>query len=166
VLVIEEAYQLLPENCSFGRSVINAMLNRMEDERRLFNVIFILYGEYYDAFLKINPGLESRTATYWFPDYTSSQLRKIMRKMLDDSGDAITPAAYRKAALKLRELYKSGASRKGNARIVRKILEDMRQKRFKRMRKNAEGDRYLFTESDVSGEKYVHRKQLAVFSLN
>jgi replication-associated recombination protein RarA len=166
VLVIEEAYQLLPENCSFGRSVVNAMLNRMEEDRPRFNVIFILYGEYYDAFLKINPGLESRTATYWFPDYTSPQLRKILRKMLGDGGDAITAPAYRKAALKLRELYKSGDSRKGNARIVRKMLEDMRQKRFKRMRAEKSGDKYLFVESDVAVEKYVPKKQLTVFSLN
>ncbi|MBQ8790542.1 MAG: AAA family ATPase [Ruminiclostridium sp.] len=131
ILVIEEAYQLA--KMSNGREVIHAMLNRMETDRKNFNVIFVLYTELRDEFLRVNPGMESRVRTYEFKDYNAEQLMQIFMKMCEKTKDSVSDEAKEKITKLLTQLYKSGATAKGNARIVRTLIETMRQNRYRRI---------------------------------
>lgn len=149
VLVIEEAYQLIDEN--FGKAALNAMLNRMEDERKHFNIIFILYKNQYKSFLDMNPGLESRMTTVVFNDYKYEELCKIFNSMLSKSGDTISKDAEQLVF----EIIKRDENISGNARKVRKMIETMRQIRFSRIWDDKTGwlvnnDRYMFTKEDVA----------------
>lgn len=146
VLVIEEAYQLIDEH--FGRAALNAMLNRMEDERKNFNVIFILYESEYESFLALNPGLESRLVTVEFKDYSVDELMKILDSMLESSKDEMDADAREELRAILEEKKENGELGKGNARIVRKMLDMMRQARYKRILSGS-----LKDEKDI-GKKY------------
>ena len=131
VLVIEEAYQLTAN--SGGREIINAMLNRMESDRKNFNVIFILYTSLKDEFLRVNPGMASRVLMYEFRDYDGRQLSEIFLKMCEKNRDEVSGGALAKVKSLLSDLYGRGLTVNGNARIVRKLTENMRQNRYRRM---------------------------------
>lgn len=131
ILVIEEAYQLAES--VMGTEVINAMLNRMETDRKKFNVIFVLYSDRKQQFLDVNPGLQSRLLCYEFKDYDSEQLMSIFMKMCEKSKDTVSDDAKNEVASLLDYLYRNGSTRDGNARIVRKLLEVMRQNRYRRV---------------------------------
>lgn len=131
LLVVEEAYQL--SAASNGREAINAMLNRMEIDRKNFNVIFVLYETKLEEFLNVNPGMESRVKTYHFKDYTGEQLTEIFMKMCRKNQDEISDEAKTAVNRLLQRLYDEGYTKNGNARIVRKLLENMRQLRYARI---------------------------------
>ena len=131
LLVVEEAYQLSAG--TNGREAINAMLNRMETDRKNFNVIFVLYTSKLDEFLKVNPGMESRVMTYEFKDYTGVQLTEIFMKMCEKNRDEVSDEAKNTISSLLQNLYEKGYTKNGNARIVRKLIESMRQLRYRRV---------------------------------
>ncbi len=131
ILVIEEAYQL--QQSGNGREVIDAMLNRMESDRKNFNVIFIVYKDRLRQFLDVNPGMESRVQIYEFKDYNGEQLLEIFRLMCKKSRDTIDSECEEKIREMLSDMYEKGLTKQGNARIVRKLLENMRQLRYNRI---------------------------------
>lgn len=135
VLIIEEAYQLI-ENVH-GRDAVNAILNRMETDRRRFNLVFVLYTENYKDFLSLNPGLQSRVNIYEFKDYTAEQLYMIFEKMCAKNKDIISPECADAVKDILAGMYEKKITSNGNARIVRQLIENMRQRRFKRILKSA-----------------------------
>ena len=53
VLIIEEAYQLSKDK-NYGHAALNAMMNRMVEERKDFNVVFIVYKTEYESFVSAN----------------------------------------------------------------------------------------------------------------
>lgn len=128
VLVIEEAYQLLK-----NPDGIHALLNRMETDRRNFNLILILYKDKVEPFLNENAGLRSRVRIYEFPDYDAEQLFLIFEKMCEKMKDELTCDCRDAIKKLLSELYVSGNTKNGNARIVRQIHDLMRQKRYRRI---------------------------------
>ena len=130
VLVIEEAYQLLERG---GSDAIHAMLNRMETDRRNFNLILILYKDKVEEFLSRNPGLASRLKIYEFPDYTAEQLVSIFLRMCEKSKDSIDDAGLERVRALIEALYRSGRTAQGNARIVRQLLDTMKQRRYRRI---------------------------------
>ena len=130
VLVIEEAYQLLERG---GSDAIHAMLNRMETDRKRFNLILILYKDKVAEFLSRNAGLASRLRIYEFPDYTAEQLMSIFLRMCGKAGDSIDSAGKEKIRMLLEALYCSGRTQQGNARIVRQLHENMKQRRYRRI---------------------------------
>ncbi len=129
VLVIEEAYQLITS----GKEAINAMLNRMETDRSKFTLILILYKDTINSFLKENAGLASRFKIYEFPDYNAEQLYSIFGRMCKKTRDSFTDECGEKVKDYLGKLYASGESKKGNARLVRQLHEEMKQNRYKRI---------------------------------
>lgn len=157
VLVIEEAYQLIDEY--YGRAALNAMLNRMEDERKNFNVIFILYGSEYENFLALNPGLESRLVTVDFKDYSVDDLMQILDSMLESSKDEMDEDARVCIREVLERKEAEGELGKGNARIVRKMLDMMRQARYKRILLGELKDeedpkkKYCFIKEDIDNAR-------------
>ncbi len=128
VLVIEEAYQLL--TCPDS---IHALLNRMEIDRRNFNLVLILYKDMVEEFLRCNSGLSSRLRIYEFPDYDGEQLYLIFEKMCSKMKDDITPECKKAVKVLLENLYRNGNTKYGNARLVRQIHDLMRQKRYHRI---------------------------------
>ncbi|MGN0650818.1 MAG: AAA family ATPase [Oscillospiraceae bacterium] len=143
ILVIEEAYQLAEND--FGRRIIDAMLNKMEANRKDFNVIFIVYSNRVEQFLNCNPGLESRLQRYEFKDYTPEQLFDIFALMCKKNKDEFSEAAGKVVYSLLQKLYDSGLSKNGNARIVRKLLDEMRRNRYRRIQEKVSKEMGLST---------------------
>ena len=126
VLFVDEAYALSEggEN-DFGKEAIEAILKRMEDERGEFVVIVAGYTDNMKRFLESNPGLSSRfDRTLFFDDYNAEQLYDIAIRML--SSNSIKPDGKAREHLKayLEFQYKTRNQYFGNARSVRKLIEE------------------------------------------
>lgn len=126
VLFIDEAYALSEggEN-DYGKEAIETILKRMEDSRGEFVVIVAGYTDNMRRFLESNPGLHSRfDREFLFQDYSSEQLFDISIRMLENN----SIKAEEKASKHLREymefLHKTRNRFFGNARNVRKVIEE------------------------------------------
>jgi probable Rubsico expression protein CbbX len=96
VLFIDEAYYLYkPDNeRDYGSEAIEILLQVMENQREDLVVILAGYKEPMDKFYESNPGLSSRIANHIdFPDYTTEELLKISKMMLDEQQYQLTPQA-------------------------------------------------------------------------
>lgn len=126
VLFIDEAYALSEggEN-DFGKEAIETILKKMEDSRGEFVVIVAGYTENMKHFLESNPGLHSRfDRTFHFEDSNALQLFEIAIKML--ANNSIQPDVKAQEHLKeyLAFLYKTRDKYFGNARNVRRMVEE------------------------------------------
>ena len=70
---------------------------------------------------------------YEFKDYTADQLVEIFKIMCRKMQDTYEPDALSAVSALLHRLYDSQLTRDGNARIVRQLLEEMRQRRYQRV---------------------------------
>ena len=96
VLFIDEAYYLYkPDNeRDYGSEAIEILLQVMENQRDELVVILAGYKEPMDKFYESNPGLSSRIANHIdFPDYSTDELVKIAKLMLEDQQYQLTPEA-------------------------------------------------------------------------
>jgi probable Rubsico expression protein CbbX len=96
VLFIDEAYYLYkPDNeRDYGSEAIEILLQVMENQRDDLVVILAGYKEPMDKFYESNPGLSSRIANHIdFPDYTTDELLKIAKMMLEEQQYQLTPDA-------------------------------------------------------------------------
>ena len=96
VLFIDEAYYLYkPDNeRDYGSEAIEILLQVMENQRDDLVVILAGYKEPMDKFYESNPGLSSRIANHIdFPDYTTEELLKIAKMMLEEQQYQLTPDA-------------------------------------------------------------------------
>lgn len=96
VLFIDEAYYLYkPDNeRDYGAEAIEILLQVMENQRDDLVVILAGYKEPMDRFYESNPGLSSRIANHIdFPDYSTEELLKIAKLMLEDQQYQLTPDA-------------------------------------------------------------------------
>jgi predicted ATP-dependent protease len=126
VLFVDEAYALSEggEN-DFGKEAVETILKRMEDERGEFVVIVAGYTDNMKRFLESNPGLSSRfDRTLFFDDYNAEQLYEIAIRML--SSNSIKPDEKANEHLKtyFEFQYKTRNQYFGNARSVRKLVEE------------------------------------------
>ncbi len=145
VLFVDEAYALSEggEN-DFGKEAIEAILKRMEDERGEFVVIVAGYTENMKHFLESNPGLSSRfDRTLFFDDYNAEQLFEIALRMLHSN--SITPDAEAREHLKayMDFLYTSRNQYFGNARSVRKTVEEAIKNQHLRLAKIEAAERTI-----------------------
>ena len=124
VLFIDEAYTLIQgAQDSFGHEAVEILLKRMEDYRGELIVVVAGYPDRMQAFLKSNPGLQSRfDRRLEFEDYSPEQLLKIAENMLEDSDLKVTAGAMKKLSAYFQYLYKNKSQVFGNARAVRKII--------------------------------------------
>ena len=84
ILFIDEAYSLAASRQSdaYGMEAIQALVKRMEDDRRRLVVILAGYPEPMEELLRSNPGLGSRFNTQLvFDDYTPADLGRIFERM-------------------------------------------------------------------------------------
>jgi probable Rubsico expression protein CbbX len=96
VLFIDEAYYLYkPDNeRDYGSEAIEILLQVMENQRDELVVILAGYKAPMDKFYESNPGLSSRIANHIdFPDYSTDELLKIAKLMLEDQQYQLTPDA-------------------------------------------------------------------------
>ena len=134
VLFIDEAYYLYkPDNeRDYGSEAIEILLQVMENQRDDLVVILAGYKEPMDKFYESNPGLSSRIANHIdFPDYTTEELLKISKMMLEEQQYQLTPEA--EVALtdyitlrKQRPLF-------ANARSVKNALDRARMRQANRI---------------------------------
>jgi SpoVK/Ycf46/Vps4 family AAA+-type ATPase len=137
VLFIDEAYALSEggEN-DYGKEAVETILKKMEDSRGQLIVIVAGYTANMKRFLESNPGLKSRfDREMHFDDYNTAQLFDIGIKML--AGNSIQ--ANHDAAEHLKVYFDSIHSQKdqyfGNARTVRKIVEEVIKNQHLRLAK-------------------------------
>lgn len=96
VLFIDEAYYLYkPDNeRDYGSEAIEILLQVMENQRDELVVVLAGYKVPMDKFYESNPGLSSRIANHIdFPDYSTAELIKIAKLMLEDQQYQLTPEA-------------------------------------------------------------------------
>ena len=96
VLFIDEAYYLYkPDNeRDYGSEAIEILLQVMENQRDELVVILAGYKEPMDQFYQSNPGLSSRIANHIdFPDYTTEELLKISKMILEEQQYQLTADA-------------------------------------------------------------------------
>jgi SpoVK/Ycf46/Vps4 family AAA+-type ATPase len=125
VLFIDEAYALSDGGQNdFGKEAIEVILKTMEDNRGKFGVIAAGYPDNMNVFLHANPGLKSRFDRIWhFYDYNPETLYKIALSMLSAEGLAPDEQAGKYLENYLLELYNRRDKYFGNARSVRKVVE-------------------------------------------
>ncbi len=126
VLFIDEAYALSEggEN-DFGKEAIETILKKMEDNRGEFVVIVAGYTENMKHFLESNPGLHSRfDRNFHFEDYQAEELYEIAVKILANNSITADEKALNHLRSYLEFISKTRSKFFGNARNVRKIIEE------------------------------------------
>lgn len=125
VLFIDEAYTLAEGGANdFGKEAIATLIKRMEDDRERLIVILAGYTNNMNNFLNANPGIQSRISrTFYFPDYTVSELVDIFIKCVEKYEYTLTPGGLFKVNDVIQKEYESRSKNFGNARFVRNLFE-------------------------------------------
>ena len=134
VLFIDEAYYLYkPDNeRDYGSEAIEILLQVMENQRDDLVVILAGYKEPMDKFYESNPGLSSRIANHIdFPDYTTEELLKIAKLMLEEQQYQLTPDA--EVALQNYIQKRKEKPLFANARSVKNALDRARMRQANRI---------------------------------
>ncbi len=125
VLFIDEAYALSqggPQD--YGREAVDTLLKRMEDLRGELVVIAAGYPDRMQQFLESNPGLKSRfDRQLAFSDYDTDDLLAITLQMLRQEDIEATPEAQAQLKGFMHHLSRAKDKFFGNARAVRKVVE-------------------------------------------
>ncbi|HOI30061.1 MAG TPA: AAA family ATPase [Melioribacteraceae bacterium] len=136
-LFIDEAYALVKPDGSgsdFGKEAIDILLKRMEDDRSKYIVIAAGYTEEMKAFVASNPGIQSRfSKSITFDDYSPAELMEIVFRSLKNEKKTITKDAEEALNKHFSDLYKNRDKKFGNARIVRNLLDSVKQKMLLRI---------------------------------
>ena len=134
-LFIDEAYALSSGGPNdFGREAIETLLKRMEDQRGQFMVIVAGYPEEMQQFIEANPGLMSRfDKQFNFPDYNHSELLSISKLMFTSEGLEMEPEAEAHLVLYVEKLLGRKHKYFGNARTMRKIVQETIRRQNLRM---------------------------------
>lgn len=149
VLYIDEAYQI--SESAYGNEIIGAMMTKMTENADDFRVIFGMYTNKVENFLKLNAGLSRRLRIVEFPDYTPEQLTEIFDRTIEAAGCTITQEAHERVAQIFKYLYSVRGEDFGNAGEVKKLAADMKRRRLERVYSSAlEGEeKYRYELSDI-----------------
>lgn len=153
VLFIDEAYTLSKDSGNdFGQEAIDTMLRYMENNRDDFVVIVAGYPDEMNAFIKSNPGLNSRFTQFIdFIDYSVDELTAILNKMANESGHILSEKATEKAQSVILQGIEKGGRNFGNGRFVRNIYEAAIRSvasRISTMQNCSPSEMMTFTEAD------------------
>ena len=126
-LFIDEAYALTEGGQGdFGREAVDTLLKRMEDHRGQFMVIVAGYPDEMRKFLESNPGLMSRfDRTLKFSDYSVDQLYEIAEDMFQANDLFMIEDASKLVRAHIENLLAHKHKYFGNARTIRKIVEEV-----------------------------------------
>ena len=137
MLFIDEAYSLIIHGDAFGEEAIETLLKRMEDDRGKFTVIAAGYTNQMKQFLDSNPGLNSRFDRIWnFQDYTVQELLGIAELMFSKEDLKMNEEAEAIFIDKLAEMKATERTNFGNARSVRRIIDEVKKNQLLRMAEN------------------------------
>jgi predicted Zn finger-like uncharacterized protein len=128
ILFIDEAYSLIRSAGSqydaFGQEAIDTLLKRMEDDRDRLVVVVAGYPEPMKAFIRSNPGLESRfTRSLTFEDYGPQELFRIFASFLEREQYHLDPDARCRAIILFSHAFAKRDACFGNARFARTVFE-------------------------------------------
>lgn len=134
-LFIDEAYALSKGGATdFGREAIETLLKRMEDQRGEFMVIVAGYPEEMKEFLEANPGLLSRfDKQFDFHDYDATELFQIAKMMFEKEELFLEANAEKHLEDYIQKLLSNKHKYFGNARTIRKIVEETIRRQHLRM---------------------------------
>ena len=129
-------------------------MTKMTENAADFKMIFGMYSNRVEDFLKLNAGLSRRVRIVEFPDYTPEQHVKIFDKTLESQGRTITEEAHHLIELLMEYKYNTRTENFGNAGDVKKLVIDMKKLLLKRSSKAAGGvDRYQYTAEDIPADQ-------------
>ncbi len=149
VLYIDEAYQI--SESAYGNEIIGAMMTKMTENADDFKVIFGMYSNKVEDFLKMNAGLSRRLRIVQFPDYTPNQLLEIFDRTIKSQGCTIAKDAHERVKLILTHKYNVRGEDFGNAGEVKKMVIDMKRLRLERTYGSDDPDinKYEYTLDDI-----------------
>ena len=127
ILFIDEAYQLISDQ--FGRTALETLLTRLENDRGKFVCIASGYSYEMQAFLASNSGIPSRfPERNWitFKDYTPDELFRIFMLFARDGGYSLDPMAENAVRGKLTMLYNKRGRTFGNGREARNLFDEVK----------------------------------------
>ena len=136
VLFIDEAYALAESDSSnnFGKEAIETILKRMEDLRGQLVVFAAGYTDNMNAFLRSNPGLNSRfDKKLHFEDYTPEQMMLMADWYLKRETLSANEEAKNHLLRYFDNLYKYRDKFFGNARTVRQTIDEAIKNQHLRM---------------------------------
>ena len=125
MLYIDEAYQIA--DSAYSAEIVGAMMTKMTENAKDFKMIFGMYSNRVEDFLKLNAGLARRVRIVEFPDYTPEQLTKIFDLTIKQQGRTITDEAHRLIELLMEYKYNTRGDDFGNAGDVKKLVIDMKK---------------------------------------
>lgn len=142
-LFIDEAYALTEGGTGdFGREAVDTLLKRMEDHRGQFMVIVAGYPDEMRKFLESNPGLMSRfDRTLKFTDYNAVQLFEIAEDMCQANDLFMDEEAAAQVKTYIEKLLAHKHKYFGNARTIRKIVEEVVRRQNLRLANILPGER-------------------------
>jgi SpoVK/Ycf46/Vps4 family AAA+-type ATPase len=143
VLFIDEAYALVqPSENDFGQEAVEILLKRMEDKRGEFIVICAGYTGNMEGFLESNPGLKSRfDRKFHFNDYSEEELLSISKIMFGESELKMDDEAQIFFINHIKSLCSKRDKFFGNAREIRKSVEQVVLKQNLRLAELPKKDR-------------------------
>lgn len=152
LLFIDEAYQI--SESAYGNEIIGAMMSRMTENAKDFKIVFAMYSDKVEDFMKMNSGLSRRLRIVDFPDYTPPQLLEIFDRTIAGRGCTITEEARERVKLVLTHLYNVRTAHFGNAGEVIKLVREMKEHRLLRTFTGAgkDVDKYQYVLSDIPKE--------------
>lgn len=148
LLYIDEAYQIA--DTAYSAEIVGAMMTRMTENAADFKMIFGMYANRVEDFLKLNAGLSRRVRIVHFPDYTPEQLTAIFDRTVQSQGRTVTDEARHLIALLMEYKYNTRTESFGNAGEVRQLVSDMKKRLLRRTASAAPDiDRYQYTADDI-----------------
>ena len=147
ILYIDEAYQIT--DSAYSAEIVGAMMTRMTENADDFKMIFGMYSNRVEDFLKMNAGLSRRVRIVEFPDYNPDQLVRIFDKTIESQGRSITGDAHRLIELIMEYKYNTRKEDFGNAGEVKKLVIDMKKLLLKRTALSRDADKYTYTSEDI-----------------
>ncbi|WP_285680322.1 right-handed parallel beta-helix repeat-containing protein [Actinoplanes sp. NBRC 103695] len=142
VLFIDEAYTLSPveggSGHDFGREAVDTLVKLMEDHRDEVVVIVAGYSAQMRAFLNANPGLASRfSKTVEFESYSTAELVTIVERMCSSHHYALEYDTRVALAALFDGMVRDANF--GNARVARKVFEEMIGRQAFRLSESSSG---------------------------
>ena len=133
VLFIDEAYSLYQgENDTFGKEVIDTLVDAMSERAGKLTVIFAGYEEDIDELIDANEGFKSRVTRIKMPDYNSEELAEIFLMMSKKLGLSLSENVRENITNLTRNIlinkHEYGGESFGNARVIETILTNARRK--------------------------------------
>jgi len=142
VLFIDEAYSLArneKDDKDYGNEVIEILVKELSDGPGDIAIFVAGYPAEMETFLKSNPGLRSRFRNHFhFSDYTPDELLQISKRFSKENEISYTEKAMEYLNDYLTKAYKNRDKSFGNARMVKKIVEDTKVAMANRLMNNPE----------------------------